>query len=184
MRITKKIIPVALLVIGLLFNTRVKAQTSDPGKWRLGFGLEGGLPTGAIHDASNFELGGTACLQYSLSNNLAITFTSGYYNFFSKTIPITVFNEDGSTSVQNFKAANQGVIPIKLGIKDFFAPNIYFGAEAGAGIETNGTTKLILSPAIGWANKSIDVGVRYENFSGNHVDYGMVALRVAYGFKL
>ena len=79
-----------------------------------------------------------------------------------------------------------GIVPLKAGIKAFFSQNGYFGAEAGAGFETNsgGDTKLILSPTLGWANQTWDVGVRYENFSGQNNNYGLVGLRVAYGFKL
>ena len=89
------------------------------------------------------------------------------------------------------------MVPIKAGIKAFFTPNLYFGAEVGAGIETKTflpqgvdesfgekDTKLILSPAIGYASKHYDVGVRYENYSGQGNNYGLVALRVAYGFGL
>jgi hypothetical protein len=79
-----------------------------------------------------------------------------------------------------------GIVPVKLGVKAFFSPNVYFGAEAGAGFETasGGNTKLILSPALGYANKSWDVGVRYENFSGQDNNYGLVGLRIAYAFPL
>jgi len=89
-----------------------------------------------------------------------------------------------------------GIVPLKAGIKAFFTNNVYFGAEVGAGFETSvgglysgessdgykKDTKLIVSPALGWANNNWDVGVRYENFSGQSNNYGLVALRLAYGF--
>lgn len=34
------------------------------------------------------------------------------------------------------------------------------------------------------ASKSWDVGVRYENYSGQSNNYGTVGLRIAYGFGL
>jgi hypothetical protein len=187
MKNSTKFIFVAIVATALLFNTKVSAQTSDSSKWRLGFGLESGLPTGNMNQFSNFELGGTARLQYSLTNNLALTFTSGYYNFFSKRLPVTVFDINGSAiGTQYFKYPQVGMVPIKLGIKSFFSKNFYWGAEAGAGIETqfNGITRLLLSPSLGWASKSLDVGVRYEYFSGYQLNNGMVAVRIAYGFKL
>jgi len=75
---------------------------------------------------------------------------------------------------------------VKVGAKFFFNSPIYFGAEAGAGFETNyaKNTKLLLSPGLGWANKNWDVGVRYESLSGQSDNYGTVALRLAYGFSL
>ena len=169
----------AAVAVAIFFGTNAKAQTTtksaDSDPWRLGFGIEGGIPTGNIHSASSFELGGSARLQYGLSDKLALTLTSGYNNFFIKDVDRLPGDPKGL-----------GIVPVKVGIKAFFAPNIYFGAEAGAGFETNyGTnTKLILSPAIGWANEHWDVGVNYTNYSGQSDNFGSVGLRLAYGFGL
>lgn len=177
MKKVTKLLAVAFTATTLFLTSNVKAQTTPVNALRLGIGVEGGIPTGSINNFSNFELGGTARLQYGLSNNLALTLTSGYYNFFAKSITI-----NGVTSTPS----GQGLVPVKLGIKAFFAQNLYFGAEAGAGFETNyaKNTKLLLSPGLGYANKSWDVGVRYESLSGQNDNYGTVALRVAYGFGL
>lgn len=167
----------AVVAAAILFGTNAKAQTTttDKSPWRLGFGIEGGIPTGDIHDASKFDLGGSARLQYGLSDAFDLTLTSGYTNFFIK--------DDARLPGE---PSGLGIVPVKLGIKAFFAQNIYFGAEAGAGFETNyGTnTKLILSPALGWANQHWDVGVNYTNYSGQSDNFGSVGLRVAYGFGL
>ena len=183
-------IAIAIVAVAMLFTTKVKAQTVESNKLRLGVGLELGAPTGNAHDISNFELGGTARLQYGLSNNLALTLTSGYYNFFGKTYTSS-FSDATSTTTVSVKGRSLGLVPLKAGIKAFFAPNIYFGAEAGAGFEVHEPiaggekdTKLILSPTIGYASKTWDVGVRYENFSGQGNSYGLVGLRLAYGFGL
>ncbi|MEO6633786.1 MAG: hypothetical protein ABIN13_18735 [Mucilaginibacter sp.] len=164
----------------IFFSVNVKAQTTEKSAWRLGFGIEGGIPTGAIHDYSKFELGGTARLQYGVAKDVALTLTSGYYNFFADADAKAI----GGKSI--------GLVPVKLGVKGFVTDNIYLGAETGAGFETSSqyvkNTKFILSPAIGWANKSWDVGVRYEAFLGKSEglsdNYGTVALRLAYGFAL
>jgi len=173
----------AAVAVAILFGTNAKAQTTttsknaDSSPWRLGFGIEGGIPTGDAKDGSNFELGGSARLQYGLSDAFDLTLTSGYNNFFAKSVTID------NVSV---KGQDLGIVPVKLGIKAFFAQNIYFGAEAGAGFETvtDGNTKLILSPALGWANQHWDVGVNYTNYSGQGNNYGSVGLRLAYGFGL
>jgi hypothetical protein len=171
MKNSTKLIAAAVTAVALFLGTTdVKAQTNEKSAWRLGFGVEGGIPTGDISDGSNFQLGGTARLQYGVADNLALTLTSGYYNFFAK--------DEGVSDL--------GLVPVKLGIKSFFTDNLYVGAEAGAGFETreNGNTKLLLSPALGWADKHWDFGVKYENFSGQSNNYGAVGLRVAYGFGL
>ncbi|WP_143065562.1 hypothetical protein [Mucilaginibacter sp. OK283] len=182
MKTMTKIIAGAFTAAAIFIGTNVKAQTTPANKLRLGIGITGGIPTGNAHDGSNFLLGGDARLQYGVSNNVALTLTSGYYNFFAKTYD----QVDGTT----VKGKDQGLIPIKAGVKAFVAENFYLGAEAGVGFETqahlygNKDTKLILSPGIGYANKSWDIGARYENYSGQSNSYGFVGLRVAYGFGL
>ena len=179
MKRVSKFMAVAIAAGGLFLTSNVNAQTSTtntPNPWRFGIGVEGGIPTGNEKNFSNFELGGTARLQYDADSHLGITLTSGYYNFFGKDVP----------GVAGTKYTNDGIVPLKAGIKAFFAPEIYFGAEVGAGFETRsgGNTKLIVSPALGWANRTWDVGVRYESFSGQGDNYGLVGLRLAYAFGL
>lgn len=187
-----KLMATAIAALAIFFTTTVKAQSVKPDAFRFGIGLEGGIPTGNAHDISNFELGGTARLQYGISNSLALTLTSGYYNFFGKTYSTTTIDPTTNTvTTVSVKGGSLGMIPVKAGIKAFFTPSFYFGAEAGAGFEVHAPvaggekdTKLILSPGIGYATKSWEVGARYENFSGQGNNYGLVGLRVAYGFGL
>lgn len=177
MKNLKKLAAATLTGVALLIGSNVQAQTTPSSAFRFGIGLEAGVPTGNASNVSNFSLGGTARLQYGVTNDLALTLTSGYYNMFGKTYNV------GATSV---KAGDIGIVPLKAGIKAFFSPSLYFGAEVGAGFETNsgGSTKFIASPGIGWANKSWDVSVRYENFAGQNNNYGLVGARIAYGFEL
>lgn len=170
----------AVVAVAILFGTSAHAQTTpatspNPNPWRLGIGIEGGIPTGDAHPASGFELGGSARLQYDLTSSVSLMLTSGYTNFFIK----DQYRLPGESS-------NLGIVPAKLGIKWFFTPGIYVAGEAGAGFETvtDGNTKLILSPALGWANKHWDVGVNYTSYSGQNDNYGSVGLRLAYGFGL
>lgn len=177
MKNTTKWIASVATAAAVFFAMNVNAQTTTtpPNPWRFGIGLETGIPTGNANNISNFELGGTARLQYDASDHFAWTLTSGYYNMFGKDMPGT-----------NVSYNSLGIVPLKLGIKAFFAPKFYFGAEAGAGFETQsgGNTKLILAPSLGWANRTWDVAFRYENFSGQDNSYGLVGLRIAYAFPL
>src|ERR1700744_4832987 len=174
-----KLAAAALTGVALFIGSNVQAQTkttTPDNPWRLGIGIEGGSPTGAAHTISNIYLGGTARLQYDASSSFAWTLTSGYYNMFGKAVP----------GLANTKYGSLGIVPVKVGIKAFYAQNLYFSAEAGAAFEAHdgSNTKLDLSPGLGWANKTWDVGVRYENFSGQSNNYGLVVLRLAYGFGL
>ena len=178
----------AFTAAAIFFGSAANAQTTPLNKLRFGVGVEGLLPTGNLHNLSNVGLGGTARLQYGVADNLALTLTSGYYNFFGKKIA------DGLDT----KYPSFGIVPVKVGIKAFLSQNFYVSGEVGAGFETkdayaytsntsadNGkATKLIASPGIGYATKSWDIGARYENFSGQNNNYGTVGLRIAYGFGL
>jgi hypothetical protein len=181
MKNSTKWIASAVTAVAIFFGSNVKAQTtnSNPGDtWRLGVGVEGGVPTGNLHDFSNFALGGTARLQYDTKSNISFMLTSGYYNVFAK---------DQTVGGVTVSPNDVGIVPVKAGLKLFANQNIYFSGEAGAGFETNyaKNTKLILSPGIGYANyHGLDIGLRYENFSGQSDNYGLVGLRLAYGFKL
>ena len=173
------LVAAALTGVALLIGGNASAQsTASDSKLRFGIGAEVGVPTGNMKEVSNIAAGATARLQYGADEGLAWTLTTGYYNFFGKNVDLA----PGAT----VKATDLGMVPLKLGVKGFFADNLYFGAEAGAGFETKGfkDTKLILAPAIGYANQKWDVALRYENFSGQSNNYGLVGLRVAYGFKL
>ena len=178
MKNSTKLMATAVAAVGIFFGTQVKAQTTDSSPWRFGVGLEVGAPVGDLHKASNIAIGGTARLQYGADKGLAWTLTSGYYNFFGK--------EVGNVGGTVIKTPSSGVVPVKAGLKAYFAPSWYFGAEAGAGFETstNGNTKLILAPGLGYSSNSWDVGARYENFSGQGYSYGLVGVRIAYGFSL
>lgn len=179
MKNSTKWITSAFTAVAILFASHVNAQTTNPGNiWHLGIGVEGAIPTGNLSSFSNFSLGGTARLQYDTKSDISLILTSGYYNVFAKSYTV------GTTTIKPDAA---GIVPVKAGIKVFAGSNIYFTGELGAGFETNyaKNTKFIASPGIGYANASgIDIGLRYENFSGQGDNYGMAALRVAYGFKL
>jgi hypothetical protein len=195
MKFFTKIIAGSLTMAAMFIGLNVKAQIIPKNGLRLGLGVEGLLPTGNLHNISNIGAGGTMRLQYGVANNLAITLTSGYYNFFGKTV--NGYLADGNGNNIPAKIKNLGMVPVKVGIKSFFTNNLYFGAEGGAAFETTGfgaikgfesgykkNTKLLLTPGVGYSSKSWDVGVRYENYSGQSNNYGAVGLRIAYGFGL
>jgi hypothetical protein len=196
MKTMTKILASAFTAAAIFIGTNVKAQTTPLNKFRFGIGVEGLLPTGGqLKDISNVGLGGTARIQYGVTNNVALTLTSGYYNYFGKENTTTITNGTNVTTITN-KAIDFGMVPVKAGIKAYVSGGFYLAGEVGAGFETkdayrgqtgelNGkATKLILSPGLGYSSKSWDVGARYENFSGQHNNYGVAALRIAYGFGL
>jgi len=196
-----KVIAAAGIAVATLFTTNaVKAQsTTPPNAWRFGIGVEGGVPTGAARNYSRAMLGGTARLQYGVAQNVALTLTSGYYNMFGR----DAVKLPGNNNDIRYKA--MGLVPLKAGVKAYIGSGFYVAGEVGAGFETSvfglvkgqsddnfkKNTKFIVAPGIGYSWSNVDFGVRYEHFSGgqaNYVgqnnNYGMVAARLAYGFKL
>ena len=145
--------------------------------WRLGFGLSGGLPLDEPYD---FNLGGDIRLQYDLSRKYSITMTTGFNNFFIK----------GDNN-------DLGYIPVKGGFKAFVLKDqLYILAEVGGAFAVTNDydeTSLLLSPGIGYAHKYFDASLRSEHYTDfptlnddNTIGkgLGMIALRLAYGFRL
>jgi len=179
MKTTLKTIIIASTITTLFFTTTSKAQTTAANTWQFSIGPDGGIPTGNARLGSNFAFAGTARFQYGLSNSFALTVTSGAYHFF----PI---DKPGTTT----RYESYGEVPVKAGIKAFYAPNLYIGAEAGAMLEFldsgSGPTRFLLSPALGYANKHWDFAAHYESASTSlpNSHFGIAALRIAYGFGL
>jgi hypothetical protein len=176
MRKFTKLAAVALSALAVFFTTDVKAQTTKPGGWSLSIGIEPGIPTGNATDISSFEIGGTGRLEYNASANLAVMFTAGYYDFMGKT----------STLDANVKYTSLEMVPAKVGVKYYVAPMFYIDGEAGFGFDMNyqNHTKLIVSGGAGYASNMWDIGVRYENYSGQSNSFGLLGLRAAYSFGL
>jgi hypothetical protein len=170
MKITK-IKTVLLATIAVLFIGKANAQEAmtenyDQG-FRLGFGLNAGVPTNT--DFYNFALGGDVRLQYDLTQRYSVLLTTGFTN---------LFIDQGVKDL--------GFIPVKAGFKAFvFKNQFYVLGEIGGGIAvTNGYKQdtYLWSPGVGYANKYIDLSLRYEAYT--EYDTNQVALRIAYGFKL
>lgn len=162
----------ALMLIGMtataqkITGSNNEAIDSYNQKFRLGFGLNGGLATG---DYFNWGLGGDVRLQYDLTTKTSLTLTTGFTNLFG----------DGDIK-------DLGYIPAKAGFKAFvWEDQFYVLGEVGAGFAvTNGynETTFLWAPGVGYALNPIDISVRYEGTNDFHAD--QIALRIAYGFKL
>lgn len=179
--ITKLIATTAAVVA--LFTTNVKAQSSPLGQVKFDIGLDGGVPTYNARQLSSVMGGATGRFQLGLGDNLNIIATSGYYNLFDKNTTV-----DGST----VKAPGLGIIPVKFGLKGYLGGGVYLTGEAGEGFETSKDLstnskdiKGLLSAGLGYTTHSgWDVGARYESFTGQSYNYGLIALSIAYGFTL
>lgn len=158
------------MVIATLFINNAVAQDATTKNFsqgfRLGFGINGGLPTDNAYD---FSLGADARIQYDLARSTSLTFTTGFTNLFiGNNVP------------------DLGFIPAKVGFKAFVLEDrFYVLGEIGAGFAvTNGynDTTFLWAPGVGYANENFDISLRYEDY--NKFNTNQIALRLAYGFKL
>jgi len=181
MKKTLNLVMALSFVAAIFLCNDANAQSNDS-KLRLDIGIDGLLPVGSFTNTVNFGLAVTPRLQYSVDNKFALTFTSGFYHFFTKKIFITEGFGAGS-SIEN----DLDIVPVKAGLKYIVLPNIYVAGEIGAGFEVEdggGPVDLLLSPSIGYSKKNWDIGLRYENLRGSNSSVGVFGLRVAYSFEL
>lgn len=166
-------------IAGIFAFTNVSAQ-KDPAMNgpKLGVGVEFGLPVGDFGDVFNLGVGGSLVYQQPLASNLNFTASAGYINFSSEELPT------GSK-------LNYAAIPVKAGVRYFFAENFYGGAELGAAFSTgdNSGTAFAYAPGIGVefpvADKAaIDLGVRYEGWSRDSRTNSFIGIRAAFNFGL
>ncbi|MCG2611127.1 hypothetical protein LZZ90_06375 [Flavobacterium sp. SM15] len=170
MRTVKRILGLTLIATAMLFSINASAQETTQTKpkpeylhhWRLGYGLNGGIPLKNVYD---FSLGADARLQYDFTTKTSLAATTGYTHLFSP-------------------GDDAGFIPAKLGFKAFLGDQIYALGEAGGAF---GTTKelgnsFLWAPGVGIATKHIDISLRYENYS--EYNTGQISLRLAYGYKI
>jgi len=171
----RKVQMICLAAFAFLFANTAFAQESETKNYdqgfRLGFGINGGIPTDNDYD---WSLGGDVRLQYDLSKKTSLTLTTGFTNLFM-----------GKDELGN-DVKDLGFIPAKAGFKAFVLKDqFYVLGEVGAGFAvTNGydKTTFLWAPGIGYANKYIDLSIRYEDY--HDFKTNQVALRVAYGFDL
>ena len=157
------------LTVALFFASQTQAQevTNYDQGFRLGFGINGGVPTD--ENVYNYALGADVRLQYDLTKRYSAVLTTGFTNLFiSKNRP------------------DLGFIPIKAGFKAFvWEDQFYVLGEVGGGIAVTNNVKqdtYIWAPGFGYAGKDIDISLRYEAYT--EYDTEQIALRIAYGFKL
>lgn len=190
MKTLKKIGAATLIIISALtFN--LQAQTEAPSKFKISVGPEIGLPVGDLSDRYDWSLGGTIEAEYSIAEDLGLTFNTGFYNLFADNSGY-ILNETKYTK-------DLQVLPVKLGLKYFVAGGLFVQGEAGASFLLNKSdsgydksTAFTYAPQIGYRiglsnNEFIDASVKWEGstkYSSQGSSNNLLGLRIAYGFGL
>jgi len=176
----KKLLLSLALITG--FGLAANAQTERALR-KLSLGADFGIPIGDF-SKDRILVGGSLLYEHPISQSFSLT---GSVGFLSKQLT-------GDTKAE-FKASGWPTsvsnIPVKAGGKYYFGRYFYATAELGAAFTTSsgGGVGFIYAAGIGSSfsiskKSSIDLGVRYENWSYNAGTDRFIGLRVAYSFGL
>ncbi|MEO6150129.1 MAG: hypothetical protein ABIN95_04685 [Mucilaginibacter sp.] len=177
----KKTFTMAIVMLAVLLTANVYAQ--DVKKFQLGIGLEGALPIGNLKNSYSVGAGATIRAAFGISDNSAVTLTTGAIAFIPKDLNI------GGTSVDLKAQIN---IPVKAGYKYFFSDKFYGIGEAGmtfaktylpnygagGGTVSVSSSSFTYAPGIGVQLGGFDASLRYEGYSGA----GFIGLRAGFNF--
>jgi len=151
---------VTFILIGLCLIGLPVFSQAQTGNMSLGIGLETGVPSGDLSNASSFGIGGLAVGSYDVDQNLAVNVKIGYLRFSGKD-----------------NAGSLGIIPILAGVKYFLTPKlettsmrVYAAGDVGLYSASpeggNSSTKFGVSPILGarfeaGSNMDVDLHVNY-----------------------
>ncbi len=165
----KKIITLLLLII--VIQTAAHAQTNNTTALSAAFEL--GIPTTSIYSIGT---GASLKFEFPVVNPVSISLTGGITSMFYKS---NLFG-NGKTP------GAAGYIPLKAGVKYYFARGVYAGGEAGTAIETNYDKKNLFAFSIGPGfvapingKSGVDFSFRYEAWESR---VHLTVIRVAYRF--
>ena len=173
---------VIVLTIVSFFNFQDSFAQTRSEALRLGVGVDVGAPTS--DNVADLFVGPSLRLQWDFPKRTSLTLTGAYEVFIDK-----AEQTDGTKYI-----ANQ--IPVKFGAKFFFGKTYTFYVQPEPGISFSDKKDygngFVYSGGIGYVGKKgFDMGLRYEGYEfgdSNKMStkdgFGMIALRIAYGFKL
>lgn len=171
-----------ILVIAVLFASTVmyaQSGSSSVQKFDLSVGVDGGLPLGNLKETSKFGIGGTAKLGYNVTDNIAVTFQTGYISFAGKSEEF-----EG----EKYKWPSLNFIPFKFGGRYTFANGFYAEPQLGfsrlGAKGEGGATGFTYAINAGYRmTPGIDVSARYEGVSKEGT-VSFIGIRAAYSFGL
>ena len=191
----KRIVFAVVLALLALSAISFAQSTSTVGNWRVGVGLEAGLPTGDFNNASSFGIGGRVGAGYVIDPNAVLSLKLGYLHFSGKdvTVPISL-TQTTTTNV------SMSVIPILVGGKYFFNPpgdmrwygaadvGLYVMSASGGG-ESASSSKFGISPAVGGQFKAgdnmwVDAHVNYTDVFTDVTSSSWIGIGVGLIFDL
>ncbi len=186
-----------LFAMFLLFvSLTAKAQSDKPA---ISIGPEVGLPFNTEHnyiktrDVYQPGVGASIKLELPVSSGLKFTATAGYLNYASNEhllYATTLYYPPmgGSSTLPAYE-----FIPLKVGLRYYYAKSFYLDADAGEAFKAGGNAKnsFIYAAAFGALipfskHHGLDLNARYENgYKSKNYDYAMqqLGIRLAYRYS-
>ncbi len=167
----------SITVAFFLMLNYAAAQTKNR-ESKLGLGVDMAIPTGAYQDQADYGLGFSLLYQKPIADHLSIIGNVGYLRFHGP-------------AVYNDIKYKEGYVPIKTGARYFIARYFFATAELGVTIPTaNGYgsgTAFAYAPGIGASfpvskTGTLDIGIRYENWSRTDGTRSFGGIRAGYNF--
>jgi hypothetical protein len=146
-----------------------------------------GLPLSNLHTATSFGLGGEVQGEYAFSEQLTGVVTTGYTNFFGKSI------DDGSGDTYK---VSYGHIPVIVGARYYANEQFFFGAQIGYGhysahISSNiagfdgasgGSGGFEYRPQVGYNVDPVQLILSYDGTSVSGGSLSQLGLSILYKF--
>jgi hypothetical protein len=135
----------------------VQAQSRYHQKFTFGGGVNLGLPTGDFSNGWNVGVGFQLQGELEVAHNATAVFTTGYSDFFGKTLDLPGFSG---------KLPNVGFIPFLAGIRLYPSEQFFIGGQIGLGTFTNtgasGNTGFDFYPQLGFNGNSCQLIMGYN----------------------
>jgi len=158
---------IILSVLLFIMFSDVQAQKTNQ-KFSGLVSVDAGIPTGLFSSVYSFTGGVNIGAKYALSNQVSLSGTAGYLNFFRK-------------------GGGEGIsfIPVLGGFQFHFIPDAFVSFEAGAAIPTyaHGGILGCVIPAAGYQiNPHIAVDLNYTGIAQYGFLVGGINARISYSF--
>lgn len=166
------------IVIACFFTWNYSLAQTSGNESKIGLGLDAAFPVENFKNTADYGIGVSLLYQKPVAKNLNITGSVGYLRF------------HGPAVYSNIKY-KQGFVPIKAGARYFIVPHVFAAADMGVSISTaNGYgsgTSFSYAPGLGTVfpvskTGTLDIGLRYENWSRSTGTLSFAGLRAGYNF--
>ena len=156
------------LISAVLLFTVVTATAQKNLKFSIGAELASA--TGNLNKVYSLGIGGTAQVDYMITNDVAVTGNAGVIELVGRKISGT-----------NLKYRSTAVIPLLVGIKYYFTPAVYGSGQIGTSVfSSGGGSTFTYAPGVGYKfTNRLDALLKYTGYSSSGGTFG---IRLGYTF--